>query len=73
MVASALLVAAVTAGAALCTCAKPVPDGVLSFEQLLAMPPRADEDFETDEPTRFGRLSKRLWGGVQTCEQMAEG
>jgi exodeoxyribonuclease V gamma subunit len=47
--------------------------GVLSFEELLAIPPRPDEAFETDEPTRFGRLSKRLWGGVQSCEQMAEG
>jgi exodeoxyribonuclease V gamma subunit len=47
--------------------------GILTIEQLLALPPRAGEDFEPDEPTRFGRLSKRLWGGVQSCEQMAEG
>src|SRR5829696_4319269 len=47
--------------------------GILTFEELLALPPRAGEDFEPDERTRFGRLSKRLWGGVQSCEQMAEG
>ena len=47
--------------------------GVLRFEELLAVPPRAGEDFEPDEPTRFGRLSKRLWAGVLTSEEMAEG
>ncbi len=46
---------------------------VLSFDELLAIAPRADEGFETAEPTRFGRLSKRLWGGVLGCEQAAEG
>jgi len=45
--------------------------GVLSFDELLALPPREDEDFEPEEPTRFGRLSKRLWGGVLGCEEQA--
>jgi exodeoxyribonuclease V gamma subunit len=47
--------------------------GVLTFDELLALPPREDEDFEPEEPTRFGRLSKRLWGGVRSCEELAEG
>jgi hypothetical protein len=47
--------------------------GVLSFDELLRLPLRDGEDFEPDEPTRFGRLSKRLWGGVRSCEELAEG
>ncbi len=46
---------------------------MLAFEQLLALPPRAGEDFEPEEPTRFGKLSKRLWGGLLECEELAEG
>jgi exodeoxyribonuclease V gamma subunit len=47
--------------------------GVLTFEELLALARREGEDFEPEEPTRFGRLSKRLWGGLLACEEMAEG
>src|SRR5215218_5364108 len=47
--------------------------GVLTFDDLLALALREGEDFEADEPTRFGRLSKRLWGGLLSCEEMAEG
>ncbi len=42
--------------------------GVLGFDELLALPPREGEDFEPEEPTRFGRLAKRLWCGVLEAE-----
>jgi len=47
--------------------------GVLGFDELLAFEPRAGEDFEPEEPTRFGRLSRRLWGGLLSVEELAEG
>jgi exodeoxyribonuclease V gamma subunit len=47
--------------------------GVLGFDELLAFAPRADEDFEPEEPTRFGRLSRRLWSGLLSVEELAEG
>jgi exodeoxyribonuclease V gamma subunit len=46
--------------------------GILGFDDLLALEPRAGEDFEGEEPTRFGRLSKRLWGGLLACEELAD-
>jgi exodeoxyribonuclease V gamma subunit len=42
--------------------------GVLSFDELLRIAPRDDETFESDEPTRFGRLAKRMWADVVACE-----
>ncbi|MDA0173677.1 exodeoxyribonuclease V subunit gamma [Solirubrobacter taibaiensis] len=36
-------------------------DGVLTFDELLARPAGAGEDWGTGETTRFGRLSRRLW------------
>ena len=47
--------------------------GVLGFDELLAFAPRAGEDFEPEEPTRFGRLSRRLWSGLLSVEELAEG
>ena len=46
---------------------------MLGFDELLAFAPRAGEDFEPEEPTRFGRLSRRLWGGLLSVEEQAEG
>ena len=46
---------------------------MLSFDELLAFAPHADEDFELEEPTRFGRLSRRLWSGLLSVEELAEG
>jgi len=47
--------------------------GVLGFDELLAFAPRAGEDFEPEEPTRFGRLSRQLWSGLLSVEELAEG
>jgi exodeoxyribonuclease V gamma subunit len=47
--------------------------GILGFDELLALPARAGEDFQPEEPTRFGRLSRQLWGGLLSVEELAEG
>ena len=31
------------------------------------------DTFEPEEPTRFGRLSRRLWSGLLSVEELAEG
>ncbi len=40
--------------------------GVRSFDEVLAMPPRTDEEWPgwPPEPSRFARLSRRLWDPV---------
>ena len=50
--------------------------GVLPFAELLAQPPRPDEagpGWAAGEPTRFGRLARRLWDGLLACEQREDG
>jgi exodeoxyribonuclease V gamma subunit len=45
--------------------------GVVPFDDLLLWPPADGEDgagWDADEPTRFGRLAVRLWGGLLACE-----
>ena len=38
--------------------------GVVPYAALLDEHPRPDETFEPGEPTRFGRLARRLWCGL---------
>jgi len=48
--------------------------GELPFARLLELPPRLGEDgagWPADEPTRFGRLARRLWDGLLACEQVS--
>ncbi len=45
--------------------------GVVAFADLLAAPPRADEDgagWEATEPSRFGRYARRLWEPLLASE-----
>ena len=47
--------------------------GVASFEDVLAPAPSVDEQgvgWADDEPTRFGRLSRRLYDGMLTFEKL---
>jgi exodeoxyribonuclease V gamma subunit len=47
--------------------------GVRPFEDLLAFAPREDEageDWFPDEPSRFGRLARRLWSGLLAWEEV---
>jgi len=49
--------------------------GVRSFDELLAAPPRGDEDGErwaAAESTRFGRYARRLWDGLLSCEELVD-
>ncbi len=48
--------------------------GQLSFEDLIALTPRADESgpgWEASEISRFGRLAQRLWHGLLIHEQVS--
>ena len=48
--------------------------GIASFDELLVAGPTAGEDgldWPADEPTRFGRLARRLWDGLLAVEQRA--
>jgi exodeoxyribonuclease V gamma subunit len=50
-----------------------VLDGVLTFDELAADPPRADEEGDgwvAAEPTRFGRYARRLWDGLLAVEEV---
>ncbi len=45
---------------------------IATFDELMVAGPTADEDgpdWPTDEPSRFGRLARRLWGGLLAVEQ----
>ena len=47
--------------------------GVLTFDDLLAEPPRADEagdGWSMDETSRFGRCARRLWHGLLAVEEL---
>jgi exodeoxyribonuclease V gamma subunit len=46
--------------------------GVVPFDDLLASPPRDDEEgpgWPADEPSRFGRYARQLWDGLLAVEQ----
>jgi exodeoxyribonuclease V gamma subunit len=50
--------------------------GERPFEHLLAQAPRADESgpgWDESEPTRFGRLARRLWDGLIAHEELRWG
>jgi exodeoxyribonuclease V gamma subunit len=44
--------------------------GELTFAELLAEPARPDEDWDDEEPSRFGRHARRLWAGPLIWEQV---
>jgi exodeoxyribonuclease V gamma subunit len=44
----------------------------LSFDDLLAIPAHADEQWEPGEPTRFGQYARRLWGGLIRVEDVSD-
>jgi len=49
--------------------------GVLTFAELLRSSPRDDEQgegWDAGEPTRFGRLARRLWSGMLACEEVVD-
>jgi exodeoxyribonuclease V gamma subunit len=49
--------------------------GTLSLEELLALPPHADEQgdgWEASEASRFGRYARRLWSGLLAHEVVTE-
>lgn len=49
--------------------------GQRPFSEVVTLPPRADEAGEgwpTAEPSRFGRYALRLWGGLLSCEELAD-
>ena len=49
--------------------------GQLAFADLLEKSPRADEagaGWDDEEPTRFGRLARRLWDGVLAHEAVTD-
>jgi exodeoxyribonuclease V gamma subunit len=47
-----------------------VHGGVLTYEDLLAAPARADEPWDMDETRRFGRWARRLWDGLLQHEEL---
>jgi exodeoxyribonuclease V gamma subunit len=47
---------------------------VLTLDELLDEPPRADEQgagWALDETTRFGRVARRMWDGLLACEELS--
>ena len=47
--------------------------GVRSVDDLLSEPPHADErgpGWQMSETSRFGRLARRLWDGLLSCEEV---
>ena len=49
--------------------------GALTFAELLAEPPHADEagdGWDAAETTRFGRLARRTWDGLLACEEVSD-
>ena len=45
---------------------------VLTFAELCGQPPRANQSFEADDPSRFGRYARRLWSGLRAHEHLVE-
>jgi hypothetical protein len=46
---------------------------VRSVDDLLSEPPHADErgpGWQMSETSRFGRLARRLWDGLLSCEEV---
>jgi exodeoxyribonuclease V gamma subunit len=49
--------------------------GVLTFDDLLAKPPREDEfddPWDESETTRFGKLARRLWDPLLKHEELVD-
>jgi exodeoxyribonuclease V gamma subunit len=46
--------------------------GVRGFTELLAEVPRADEQWDPAQPTRFGQYALRLWSGLLAREAVTE-
>ena len=46
--------------------------GELPLSELLASPPRDDEDWYPDEPSRFGVYARRLWDGLLAHEVIGD-
>jgi exodeoxyribonuclease V gamma subunit len=47
--------------------------GVLAFDELLAQPPRPEDQgpgWEMSETTRFGRYARRMWNGLLASERV---
>ena len=44
----------------------------LRFDELRAAPPRAGEDWDAAEATRFGQYARRLWGGLLAREAVSD-
>jgi exodeoxyribonuclease V gamma subunit len=49
-----------------------VHGGVLSFDELMVRPARADEPWDMDETQRFGRWARRLWDDLLRHERLEE-
>jgi exodeoxyribonuclease V gamma subunit len=50
-----------------------VLDGVRTFDEVLAEPPRSDEQgqgWDMSESTRFGRYARRIWDALFGCEEV---
>jgi exodeoxyribonuclease V gamma subunit len=49
--------------------------GILTFDELLAEPPARGEagiGWDDAEPTRFGRLARRMWDGLLNAEELSD-
>jgi exodeoxyribonuclease V gamma subunit len=46
--------------------------GVLTFDELLARPPREDESWDVADTSRFGRLARRLWDPLLRREELVD-
>jgi exodeoxyribonuclease V gamma subunit len=45
--------------------------GTRSFDELRAPAARADERWDSTEPTRFGRFAQRLWADLLDVEELS--
>jgi exodeoxyribonuclease V gamma subunit len=46
--------------------------GEITLPDLLARAPNADENWYSDEPSRFGAYARRLWHGLLVREEIAD-